>query len=243
MPRKISEKYDQRLIEAISHLHSTGMGYRKMGPELESRGFPRMGKDKIRRLHLQASPKDLPEEIEDNEIRRLKQLEKEKVESSRIAKEKRAIRIRIKDLEIEKVTLQFKKRKKIFTDEKAALRFLSKVMPIIDALLWDQFLELCAKRNYKLSNEALLALGRIEDFEEMLRTNGKSVDKYLSERLRSSMNAWQEEHKTEEGKEETIQASEEHSENIEECSDDTEEYIDDEGYVHIPINRPEGYPY
>jgi hypothetical protein len=231
MQGRLLEKHDEKLIETIVHLHSTGMGYRKMGKELERRGFPRLGKDTLRRLHLQSVPKDLSAQIEDNEVRRLKRLEKEKAEKSRLAKEKLAIRTRIKDLEIEEIALQFGKRKQIFTDENAALRFMRKVMPIIDALLWDQFLAFSRERNYRLSNAVLCAIGQIEDFEEVLRTAGKEVGKYLAERLRSSMNSWKEDlRKTEEAKEKARQVS-----------NDAEDCIDAEGCVHVLIPRPDGF--
>jgi hypothetical protein len=101
-------------------------------------------------------------------------------------------------------------------------------MPVTDPLLWDEFLELCERKNYSLTSAALLALGKLADFEEMLRTDGQHISQYLSERLRSSINAWQEEQKREDDRGNDTQT-------IEESFCATDEYLDEEGYWHFQI--------
>lgn len=187
-----SEEERRRLIALIVHLHDDlRMGFRRISGELVARGYPEMGKDTIRKFYLEGTNQKISIQIiENEELRPLRQEEKEAERKAREAMEIQRIRERIIEHKVDEIMYSFDKRRELFTRQEKTLEFAEEVMQVVDPMLWTSFKECCEINGYDLANATAVALGEQKDYEER---GDCRLDSYLKEQIKQSLNAWEKE--------------------------------------------------
>jgi hypothetical protein len=171
------------------------MGFRRISGELVARGYPEMSKDTIRKFYLEGTNQKIPvREIENEELKPLRQEEKDAEEKARLTKEKQRIRERIVEHKVDEMMYSFYKRRGIFASPEDTLDFAEEVMPVIDPMLWERFKEFCEEYGRDLAYATSDAVGEQRDYEER---GDCRLGSYLKEQIKQSLNAWEEEEENE----------------------------------------------
>ena len=230
METQVSDLSEQQIAQRIIHLHENlGLGFRRIAKKLSAEDIP-LSKDRAHRLYRKyRSP--LPAEAEeastDKELEALKRQERRAARKAKLAKEKFELRKRIADFKVKEAMYSSKTRTELFSDEKKLLKFLEKIMPVVDPSLWIAFKTYCATQGYNLANAAAIAIGEATDYDAHLTTSANQTQKlhsYFQERLRESLETWKQEEETKETSPEQTQTA----------SSPTYEYV--------TIERDEDYP-
>ena len=190
MERTTSQLSEKELAQEIIRLHDTGLGCRRISRKLEAMGI-RANKDKVNRMFSKYKRSDT--EIEDEELRLLRQSETEIREHIRLEREKEEVRKRLADLFVEEATMTFAQRKKLFEDQNCLLKFGQRTVAVTDPGLWTAFLDYCLDEE-DLAEGLSEALGHQKSFEALSAQNPEAkmrLDSYLRERMRQCIASWE----------------------------------------------------
>jgi hypothetical protein len=188
MEKQGTEISETELAGKVVFLHDQGLGFRKIAKELASQGY-RTNKDICNRLYIKYKQAATSDERENKELEHLRETESRALLNLKRGREKEEIRRRLAVVFVERRTLTFRQRKELFTDSEKLLRFCWRIMPTVDAALWDEFVECCQQRDYDLADAVAKSLGNQQDYETQSTYSLKKFDAYLREKI-SKYLAW-----------------------------------------------------
>jgi hypothetical protein len=172
-----------------------GKGFRRVAKELTNQGW-KVNKDSANRLYSKYMTSTSADVVDNKDLKHMKLAETKQRQRFEVQKEKEEIRRRLTILFVEKSTMTFEQRKKLFRDQDKLLRFAKRVMPIVDPMLWDEFVQFCEERGYDLANAVAIASGDQLDYETQPSSYSgakKRFDLYLQEEIRACLVDWRRE--------------------------------------------------
>jgi hypothetical protein len=186
MEQNISQLPERDLAIKIIHMHDNlSLGYRRIAKELGKQGF-KVNKDSVNRLYRKFKETD-DKKQEENALTLIRKAENRARQRVETKKEKERIRIQLTVLFVEEHTMTFEQREKLFTDLETLLRFAKRIMPVVDPMLWTEFVEYCQESCDDLAYALAFAIGHQRDYERPAMYSGEKqrFDLYLQDRMRA----------------------------------------------------------
>lgn len=188
MENEASSISERELAEKIRFLKNQGLGYRRIGKQLE------ISKDRAFRLdhkYKTAQKIDTEQEITDQELAKLGELEKDAWMKTEIARKKRQKRWNIASLLVQQLDADFQARQQLFKDKKKLLAFAKKTIPEINPTLWLLLNEFCEAEKIDVADALKNAVGPQTDYEDVRMQAIEDDDEYyLDEYFCDCLKEW-----------------------------------------------------